>query len=78
MSIKRDNFYLYVDRDGKMPSLSYRKQDTPHHPYYVRYVNNKPVAYHGPADILCGDVTKSRVWDYSRNEFVPIETIESE
>ena len=72
------SFYIYVDSEGKMPVLSRQKRDIHGRPNYTRYVNNKPVAYHGPAEAVCGDTTKTRVWDYSASEFVPIESIAAE
>lgn len=62
------NFYVYTDKDGGMPGLFYRPVDSSHHPYYVRYVREKPVEcrpYPG----------QTRVYDYRIQEFVGIETI---
>lgn len=59
------NFYLYVDREGKMPVL--RKRPTVicarpsrvcTHPYFVRYVGNAPVE----VNPYPGQV---QVWDYA-------------
>ena len=74
----RSSFYIYVDSEGNMPVLSYKKRTVPNRPYYTRYVNDKPVAYHGPIETVSRDITKTRVWDYSQNEFVPIETLVAE
>ena len=74
----RKNFYIYVDSDGNMPVLSYRKRAVPNRPYYTRYINEKPVAYHGPIESVRRDISKTRTWDYSQNEFVPIETLVAE
>jgi hypothetical protein len=74
----RSSFYIYVDSEGKMPVLSYRKRAVPNRPCYTRYVNDKPVAYHGPIEAVSRDITKTRVWDYSQNEFVPLDTLVAE
>ena len=68
----RDNFYRYVDREGKMPCLKYRPMRSKSHPFYVQYRNNKPVAYHGPLDVVG---TNGKIWDYSINEYVDAATI---
>jgi len=72
------NFHYYVDRGGKMPFISAKKVKVETHPYYIRYSNNKPVVYHGPTSILAQDVTQSKVYDYSTNEFFPIHLIKQE
>lgn len=65
----KDDFYLYVDRSGKMPTLSHKPKNMLSHPYFVRYVNNKPIAFCGPKNIL---FTNNKVWDYSKDEYIPI------
>lgn len=72
------NYFIYVDREGKMPVLSTKKRTYVNHPFYVRYVNNRPVAYHGPAEVHARDVTKSKVWDYKQSCYVPIAGITQE
>jgi hypothetical protein len=74
----RTSFFIYVDREGKMPFLSGERCHSVTHPYYIRYVNNRPVAYHGPADIHARDVSGTKIWDYSQNEFIPICTVPTE
>lgn len=59
----RNNFYIYVDREGKMPALRRSRQCIKSHPYWIRYVDNKPVEAVWPEE---------KVWDYSINEFVTI------
>lgn len=72
------NYLIYVDREGKMPVLSHGKRDMISHPYYIRYVNDRPVAYHGPAEIHARDVSRSKIWDYSTGTFVPISSVPHE
>lgn len=72
------NYFIYVDREGKMPFLSATKRNSLSHPFYIRYVKNSPVAYHGPAEVHARDVTGSKVWDYSRCIYVPIANIPQE
>jgi len=74
----RHNYYIYVDREGKMPFLSGNKRKSVSHPYYIRYVNDTPVAYHGPTEVHAQDVTKSKVWDYRQACYVPIANIPQE
>ena len=65
--MNRSNFYRYIDRDGKMPCLSRKPMDSATHPFYVRYVNDKPVSYRGPLEVVG---TNGKLWDYSISEFV--------
>lgn len=74
----RSSFYIYVDDYGRMPVLSYKKRQVHGRPYYTRYANDKPVAYHGPAEVVCSDITRTRVWDYSQNDFIPIDSLAEE
>lgn len=75
----RDNFMIYVDREGKMPQLRRKKWvKAISHPYYVRYVNNHPVGLHGPIAVLGEDITKTKVYSYAKHEFVSIEGIPQE
>lgn len=74
----KSSFYIYVDSEGKMPVLSHQKRDIHGRPNYTRYINGKPVAYHGPVEAVCGDTTRTMVWDYSKNEYVPIESLAAE
>ncbi len=62
------SFYIYRTSDGNMPVLFYKKTYLPHHPYYVRYVNNKPVAYHGPLTVLGN--ADGKIYDYSTQRYV--------
>lgn len=43
-----ENFRIYYDKTGKCPILSHIKLKLKSHPYYIRYQDNRPVAYHGP------------------------------
>lgn len=72
------DFFTYVDRGGKMTILSLHPTMIQTHPYYIRYVNNRPVAYHGPADVLVQDVTGSKVWCYASNSFIDIASLSKE
>lgn len=74
----KKNYLIYVDREGKMPILSHTKRNYKSHPFYIRYVNNTPVAYHGPAEIHAKDITRSKVWDHCKSCFVPINIIPQE
>ena len=74
----KTNYLIYVDREGKMPILSATKRNYISHPYYVRYVKDSPVAYHGPAEVHARDITRSKVWDYCKSCFVPIASIPQE
>lgn len=69
------NFFLYVDREGKMPFQSDRQMAVKSHPFYVRYVSNRPVAYHGPKEVLANNITNDKVYCYHSQEFVPIDSI---
>ena len=65
-----NNFYIYVDTDGKMPILSPHPRQIKSHPFYIQYSGNKPVAYHGPLYVLCSDTTKKKIYDYSTQSYV--------
>jgi len=69
----RDNFRIYVDREGCMPQLRRKKWKCISHPYYVRYENNHPVAMHGPAEVL-----KFQCYSYATQQGVDIATIRQE
>jgi hypothetical protein len=75
------DFYYYMDRGGKMPFLDKQKKEFKTHPYYIRYVGDRPVAYHGPIEIVA---TRSpldnqlKFYDYSKQEFVLAETVKAE
>lgn len=61
------NFYIYRDKDGKMPQLTRKPWASKSHPYYTKYLNDRPVKtvpYPG----------QNAVWDYSINEFVTLDT----
>lgn len=74
----KKNFWIYVDREGKMPQLRHLPWVSENFPWYIRYVNNRPVAIHGPADVLAQDVTRTKVWNYANNTFIPIDKLKSE
>jgi len=67
------NFFIYVDKGGKMPVLSRRKLTLMTHPYWVQYINDTPVAYHGPKEMITGNIAGDSIWDYRLGKFVPIE-----
>jgi hypothetical protein len=74
------DFWRYVDSEGKMPQLRYEPWDCEHFPYYVRYVDNRPVAFCGPVEVVAtrmrnGDL---KFYDYSKQEYVPANGIPQE
>ena len=75
----RCHFFIYVDKDGKMPILSrLRKIDAKfldHHPYWIEYVKDKPFCYYGPKKVIAQNVGGDSVWDYSLGEFVSLTGI---
>jgi hypothetical protein len=73
-----DNFRVYVDKEGKCPVLSHIKLNMKSHPYYIRYRDNRPVARHGPRNVLVQNVGKDCVWCYHFSKFVPIDNIKEE
>lgn len=64
----KNNFYIYVDREGKMPVLFYEPVEIKSHPYYVKYINNRPVAYKGPLEVISNN---GKFYCYDRKEYVP-------
>jgi hypothetical protein len=70
--IMNKNFYIYVDREGKMPILAYKPMNINSHPYYTNYVNNRPVLIQGPIHVLAYN---GKIWDYNDNNYVPIDGI---
>lgn len=73
-----NNFRVYVDRGGNMPQLRHSVWKCATHPYYIRYVNDRPVAYHGPVNVIAENVSKDSVWCYRRCEFVPVDSLTAE
>ena len=71
-------FRIYVDRGGKMPQLRHKPWQSSTHPYYIQYVNDRPVSYHGPAEVLAQNITEDGVWCYLTSEFVSIHSLRSE
>ena len=71
------NFYIYVDREGKMPQLRTSEWECESHPYFVRYINDNPISYHGPIEVVSDNVTRDSVWCYRTNSFVPTRLLES-
>ena len=69
------NFFIYTDKGGKMPQLRYKPWQCITHPYFVQYVNNRPVKYHGPDDLM-GNKNGS-VWCYASSDYVPLSSIQS-
>lgn len=60
-SASRKDFFITTDSDGKMPRLE--RGRVPTRPYYVQYVNDKPV-------VVAPYFTQDKVWDYSQNQFL--------
>lgn len=59
-----------------MPAIFDSPRQSPKsHPYYVRYVNNRPVAYRGLEDVLFNE---GKVYDYGSEQFVPIDGLRKE
>lgn len=69
------SYYVYVDRGGNMPQLRHSEWVSNTHPYYVRYINDRPVAYHGPQDALAQNITGDSVWCYLTDSFIPLTTL---
>lgn len=69
LNMANGNFYIFVDKGGKMPVLRHsRTAPAPSHPYFVRYSNNRPIAvnpYPG----------QTEVWDYSATRYIPVEAV---
>lgn len=66
-----DNFYVYVDREGKMPQLRQRATVIQTHPYFVRYVQNVPaqvLPYPG----------QTQVWNYASCSYDSLCIVKSE
>lgn len=61
----RKNFFITTDSDGKMPALE--RGRTPSRPYYIQYVNDKPV-------LVAPYFSQDRVWDYSTSSFYALAT----
>lgn len=57
------NFYLYFDKGMKMPIMKVKETKIGTHPYWIKYVNNKPVKCNLPED-------ETKVWDYSTAKMV--------
>lgn len=57
----RKSFFITTDGDGKMPRLE--RTRTPSRPYYVQYVNDKPV-------VVSPYFSQTKVWDYSQSMFL--------
>jgi hypothetical protein len=72
------NFRVYVDRGGKMPQLRHGAWNCETHPFYVRYENDRPVAFHGPTEVLVENIKKDSVWCYLRSKFIPIALLKEE
>jgi len=70
-----NNFYIYYDRDGKMPVLTRHKKNIPNHPYWIEYQGNRPIDYYGPKPVMVQDTSGTKIWDYSVNEFIPIDGV---
>lgn len=69
--MNRNNYIVYVDRDGKMPQLRYHSTPAPwaSHPYYTVYVGDRPttcVPYPGQDSVYC----------YKQQEFLDLTTRE--
>ena len=71
-----NNFYIYKDKGGKIPQLRYSAWQCRTHPYFVQYVNNRPVKYHGPIDVVSDNVNRDAVWCYDTHNFIPTNSLE--
>lgn len=71
-------FWVYVDKEGKCPILHHAPLNFPSHPFYVKYVNDRPVSFRGPREIVCSDVTRTKVWDYLDSKYVSIDNLAEE
>ena len=58
-----------------MPQLRYKPWRSVTHPNFVQYINNRPVKYHGPVDVM-GNNNRG-VWCYASSEFIPLSSIQS-
>ena len=72
-----NNFYIYLDRAGKMPVLSRYKATISNRPYWIQYQNGRPVAYHGPETVMAQDISGKKIWDYRLSKFVPIADVQN-
>jgi hypothetical protein len=68
-------FRVYVDSGGNMPQLRHTKWQCKSHPYYIQYINDCPVSYYGPRNIVAGNVTRDSVWCYLTSGFVSIDNL---
>ena len=73
-----NNFFVYLDKGGKCPVLSHEKLSLVSHPFWVRYINDHPVSYRGPKEIIAKNISKDSVWDYELSKFVPIDNCKAE
>lgn len=64
----KDNFYIYVDSDGKMPQLTYKPWTSKSHRYWTQYRNNKPIS-------VKPHPKQTHVWDYSTNSSVKVSSV---
>ena len=71
------SFFRYVDKNGNMPFISNKRRNVISHPYFIQYKDNKPIAYHGPSNVIAGDITNTKVWDYSESNYVPISLLKA-
>lgn len=69
------NFYIYLDREGKLPQLKTHRWSSLTHPYFIKYINDKPVSYHGPKQVISDDIAKECVWCFATNEFVLMDSL---
>jgi hypothetical protein len=72
------NFRVYVDRGGKLPQLRHKPWQCVTHPYYVRYENDRPVAFHGPTNVLAEDVSGTRVYCYLTDTWLTFDKLTAE
>lgn len=64
-----------------MPAISATRWASKTHPYYVRYVNNTPVAYRGPLEVVALQSTPDgfyKLYDYNKQAWVDATTIPQE
>ena len=68
-------FRIYIDRGGNMPQLRRKPWKCDSHPYYIQYINDRPVSYRGPRDIIAENIDKDSVWCYQTSGFVSIDKL---
>ncbi len=62
------NFYIYTDSQGGIPQLRRKPWESSTHKWWVKYADDRPVEVRPHAG-------QDRVWDYSKCDYVPVESI---